>query len=103
MSVVSAQVQGVDKMLAVLENALEQYNESNAVMDLVLFEDAMKHIARISRIVRSRRPVVESHAIDSCPSHFHESGFCSDFRCSAQVGRPPAVLRAVGELPIFFQ
>ena len=44
-SVVSAQVQGVDKMLAVLENALEQYNESNAVMDLVLFEDAMKHIA----------------------------------------------------------
>ena len=45
MSVVSAQVQGVDKMLAVLENALEQYNESNAVMDLVLFEDAMKHIA----------------------------------------------------------
>ena len=41
----SAQVQGVDKMLAVLENALEQYNESNAVMDLVLFEDAMKHIA----------------------------------------------------------
>ena len=40
----SAQVQGVDKMLAVLENALEQYNESNAVMDLVLFEDAMKHI-----------------------------------------------------------
>ena len=36
-------------MLAVLENALEQYNESNAVMDLVLFEDAMKHIARISR------------------------------------------------------
>jgi dynein heavy chain len=51
-------VQGVDKMLAVLENALEQYNESNAVMDLVLFEDAMKHIARISRIVRSRRPVV---------------------------------------------
>jgi dynein heavy chain len=45
------QVQGVDKMLAVLEGALEQYNESNAVMDLVLFEDAMKHIARISRIV----------------------------------------------------
>ena len=42
-------MQGVDKMLAVLENALEQYNESNAVMDLVLFEDAMKHIARISR------------------------------------------------------
>ena len=36
-------------MLAVLENALEQYNESNAVMDLVLFEDAMKHIALTQR------------------------------------------------------
>ena len=40
----------------------------------------------------SRRPVVESHAIDSCPSHFHESGFFFEFeavrtepRCSAQV------------------
>ena len=53
MSVVSAQVQGVDKMLAVLENALEQYNESNAVMDLVLFEDAMRHVSRISRIIES--------------------------------------------------
>ena len=42
-------MQGVDKMLAVLENALEKYNESNAVMDLVLFEDAMKHIALTRR------------------------------------------------------
>ena len=42
-------------MLAVLENALEQYNESNAVMDLVLFEDAMKHIARISRADSERK------------------------------------------------
>lgn len=31
--------------------ALTEYNETNAVMDLVLFEDAMKHICRISRII----------------------------------------------------
>ena len=45
-------------------------------------------------LARSRRPVVWSHAINSCPSHFPESGFffeeeavrteASD-RCSAQV------------------
>ena len=29
--------------------------------------------------MRSRRPVVWSHAIDSCPSHFHESGFFVEF------------------------
>lgn len=34
-----------------LIEALTEYNETNAVMDLVLFEDAMKHICRISRII----------------------------------------------------
>ena len=29
--------------------------------------------------VGSRRPVVESHAINLCPSHFHESGFFFEF------------------------
>ncbi len=40
-------------MNEVLEDALREYNETNATMDLVLFEDAMKHIARVVRIVRN--------------------------------------------------
>ncbi|XP_056142990.1 dynein axonemal heavy chain 11 [Lampris incognitus] len=38
---------------AILTDALESYNELNAAMNLVLFEDAMEHICRISRILES--------------------------------------------------
>ncbi|XP_077689901.1 dynein axonemal heavy chain 17 [Eretmochelys imbricata] len=38
-----------------LVEALETYNEVNAVMNLVLFEDAVSHICRISRILESPR------------------------------------------------
>jgi hypothetical protein len=34
-----------------LTEALLEYNASNATWDLVLFEDAMKHVARISRVL----------------------------------------------------
>ncbi|KAK7886266.1 hypothetical protein WMY93_025887 [Mugilogobius chulae] len=40
---------------ASLTEALESYNELNAAMDLVLFEDAMQHVCRISRILASPR------------------------------------------------
>jgi dynein heavy chain len=40
-------------MYKVLNEALLEYNETNAVMNLVLFEDAMKHVARIARICSS--------------------------------------------------
>lgn len=34
-----------------LRDALREYNELNAAMDLVLFEDAMKHVCKITRII----------------------------------------------------
>jgi dynein heavy chain len=38
-----------------LTEALREYNDTNAVMDLVLFEDAMKHVCKISRIVAAEQ------------------------------------------------
>ncbi|XP_023565616.1 dynein heavy chain 11, axonemal [Octodon degus] len=37
----------------ILTESLDNYNELNAAMHLVLFEDAMQHVCRISRILRS--------------------------------------------------
>ena len=36
-----------------LNSALEDYNETNAVMALVLFKDAVKHICRITRVINN--------------------------------------------------
>jgi len=36
-----------------LEDSLNEYNEANPVMDLVLFDDACKHVTRISRVTIS--------------------------------------------------
>uniref|UniRef100_A0A3Q3ETL8 Dynein axonemal heavy chain 11 n=1 Tax=Labrus bergylta TaxID=56723 RepID=A0A3Q3ETL8_9LABR len=40
---------------SILTDALKTYNELNAAMNLVLFEDAMQHVCRISRILESPR------------------------------------------------
>ena len=34
-----------------IEDGLHEYNESNPAMDLVLFDDALRHVARIARIL----------------------------------------------------
>jgi dynein heavy chain len=34
-----------------LEDKLAEYNETNAVMDLVLFQQAIEHVTRIARII----------------------------------------------------
>lgn len=41
------------KLKKKLEDSLDEYNESNPVMDLVLFDDACKHVCRISRVTIS--------------------------------------------------
>jgi dynein heavy chain, axonemal len=41
----------IDQLSDRLAEALREYNDTNAVMDLVLFEDAMKHVCRITRII----------------------------------------------------
>ena len=40
-----------DRLRAILEERLSEYNESNPVMDLVLFNQALEHVSRISRII----------------------------------------------------
>jgi dynein heavy chain len=40
-----------DSIERIVTDGLVEYNESNAVMDLVLFEDAIKHVSRITRVI----------------------------------------------------
>ncbi|XP_060103688.1 dynein axonemal heavy chain 11 [Heteronotia binoei] len=46
-------VKNWDMLRKILVEILENYNELNASMNLVLFEDAMQHICRIGRILES--------------------------------------------------
>ena len=50
-----AMVSNWDNLRRILDEALEIYNEVNAVMNLVLFEDAMQHVCRINRILETPR------------------------------------------------
>ena len=46
-------VPSVERLKAVLDSKLVEYNESNAIMDLVLFEQAILHVTRINRIIQN--------------------------------------------------
>ncbi|KAK1334847.1 hypothetical protein QTO34_004418 [Cnephaeus nilssonii] len=48
-----ASVKDWEGLKALLTETLDNYNELNAAMHLVLFEDAMHHVCRISRILRT--------------------------------------------------
>ena len=47
------EVSDVDSLGKVLNDALNEYNETNAAMPLVLFTDAMKHICRVTRVINN--------------------------------------------------
>lgn len=46
-------VPSLEKLKQVLDGKLLEYNESNAVMDLVLFNQALEHVCRIGRILQN--------------------------------------------------
>merc|ERR1711871_693813 len=43
------------KLKKILEDKLAEYNETNAVMNIVLFEQAIEHVCRITRIIDQPR------------------------------------------------
>jgi dynein heavy chain len=52
---VYAPVPSYQALKKVLDEKLAEYNDTNAVMDLVLFQQALEHITRISRIIDQPR------------------------------------------------
>jgi len=44
-------ITGLEQLKTTLDEKLTEYNEQKQIMNLVLFNDAMEHITRISRIL----------------------------------------------------
>jgi dynein heavy chain len=53
------QFENTEKLTEMCNLALREYNELNAVMPLVLFEDAMKHVCKVTRIISA----AQGHAL----------------------------------------
>lgn len=50
-----AEISSIERMTEILTDGLSLYNESFAVMSLVLFSDAVEHVMRITRILEMPR------------------------------------------------
>jgi len=50
-SAIYTPVSSYDGLRKVLDDKLAEYNDTNTVMDLVLFQQAMEHVTRIARIM----------------------------------------------------
>ena len=48
-------ISDAQKLSSILQDKLSEYNESNPVMDLVLFDMAVEHVCRISRVLEKPR------------------------------------------------
>mmetsp|Transcript_31209 Transcript_31209/g.79123 ORF Transcript_31209/g.79123 Transcript_31209/m.79123 type:complete len:3875 (-) Transcript_31209:127-11751(-) len=74
-------VDSIDVLSKILNQALASYNETNAAMNLVLFEDAMKHVCRCCRILQS------SHALMVGVGGMGKQSLCrlASFICNATV------------------
>ena len=46
-------IPSMEKLKSVLDSKLVEYNDNNAIMDLVLFKQVILHIARINRIIQN--------------------------------------------------
>jgi len=76
-------VENLDTLSTILNQALNAYNETNAAMNLVLFEDAMKHVCRVCRILQS------SHALMVGVGGSGKQSLCrlAAFICNATVSQ----------------
>ena len=50
-----ANISDIDELTKIVEDRLKEYNESNAVMDLVMFDQAIEHVCRITRVIELPR------------------------------------------------
>ena len=77
------QVTSLSSLTNTVSSALEEHNESYATMDLVLFEDAVKHVCRVSRILNS--PAGHALLVGVGGSGKQSLARLSAFICSATV------------------
>jgi len=69
----------LDALSKTLEESLEEHNKVKTVMDLVLFEDAMAHVCRISRIIESGNALLVGVGGSGKQSLSRLAAFISDF------------------------